>query len=290
MKILSVMSKRCPHIYLVMMTLTFFSCVNLNIVRDFSTNSLAGITNFEKLGYTFLDHCRDRCENEAVASFEFKRTLECPCELYMEADSVTQVMYQMIGGYFEGLESLAQNELTQYRTDSMVHSLTAAELGPLKIDKDVAGAYAAISNVMLRASTDFYRRRKIAAYVGEANEPVQVLLDRFQVIIRTNLKGELRFKKERMYAYYMDMKMRNTLHSDYERGQAARDYYQALEEIQRSEKQMDLFADGLEEIAKGHQVLCDNRTRLSVKNLANSMLEYSSEVKLLISQFNQLNR
>ena len=283
-------NKRCFRMFLLVSPLAFFSCVSLNAVREFSSTSMVSIQNFEKLGYTFSDHCLDRCEDEAIAKFEFKRTLECSCQLYTEADSVTQVIYQTINGYFEGLGNLAQNELTAYSTDSVASSLTAAEWGPLKIDENVAGAYATVSNVLLRATTDLYRKRKIAAYLSEANAPIQILLERFQGIIRTNIKGELRFKKERMYAYYMDMKLKNTLHSDYERGQATSDYYQALREIQRTEKQLDLFAECLAEIAKGHQTLYDNRNKLTVKNLTVSMLEYSGQVKLLMSEFNQLNR
>ena len=280
----------CFYLFLLPFLFCFFSCVNLKTVSDFSATSLVSVNNFEQIDYTFLDHCIDRCEDEAIKKFEFQRALACSCGVYVEADSVTQVMFQAIGGYFDGLGNLAQNELTTYSTDAVVNSLAAKELGPLQIDENLAGAYSAVSNVMLRATTDLYRRRKIAAYIGEANEPMQVLLSSWQVIIRTNLKGELRFKKERLYAYYMDMKMNNTLQSDYEKGSAAGDYYRALRDIQRKEKQMDLFAEGLGEIAKGHQVLYENRNKLSVKNLAVTMLGYSGQVKVLVSEFNKLNQ
>jgi hypothetical protein len=289
MKLHPVIKKYWFSIFLISLSCNLLSCVNLKAVRDFSETSLVGIQNFEQIDYTFLDHCIDRCEDEAIGKFEFNRVLECPCELYVEADSVTQIMYQAIGGYFEGLGSLSQNELTEYSTDAVVNAMTAQELGPLAIDANLATAYSSLSNIMLRGTTDFYRRRKIAAYIEQANEPLQVLLDAFQRIVRTNLKGELRFKKERMYTYYMDMKMNNTLQSDYERGKATTDYYQALEEIQTMEKQMDTFAETLVEIGKGHQVLYDRRDKLSVKDLALAMLGYSGQVKILISEFNKLN-
>lgn len=270
-------------------TCGFLSCVNLKAVGEFSATSQVSIRNFEKIDYTFLDHCMDRCKEEAIGKFEFNRELECACDIYVEADSVTQIMYQAIGGYFENLGNLSQNELTEYSTNAMVNSMTAVELGPLAIDSNLATAYSALSNVMLRGTTDFYRRRKIAGYIEDANEPLQVLLEAFQRIVRTNLKGELRFKKERLYAYYMDMKMNNTLQSDYEKGKATTDYYQAIEDIQRKEKQMDLFAETLAEIAKGHQLLYDRRDKLSAKDLTLAMLGYSGQVKILVSEFNKLN-
>ncbi|WP_139352692.1 hypothetical protein [Algoriphagus sp. A40] len=261
----------------------------MKTVRDFSETSHVSIQNFEQIDYTFLDHCLDRCEDEAIGKYEFNRVLECPCELYVEADSVTQIMYQAIGGYFEGLGNLSQNELTTYSTDAVVNSMTAQELGPLAIDANMAKAYSTLSNILLRSATDFYRRRKIAGYITEANEPLQVLLSAFQGIIRTNLKGELRFKKERMYTYYMDMKMNNTLQSDYEKGKATGDYYRVLEEIQTKEKQMDLFAEALNAIAKGHQVLYDGRDKLSDKDLTKAINGNSAQVKRLLSEFNKLN-
>lgn len=289
MKMHPLLRQRFLSVLLLFLSFGLFSCVNLKAVSEFSASSTVGIKNFEQLDYTFLDHCIDRCEDDAINKFEFKRELECACDLYTKADSVTQIMYRTIGGYFEGLGNLAQNELTNYSTDAVVNAMTVTELGPLKIDENLAKAYSALSNTLLRATTDFYRKRKISTYIGEANEPMQILLSSFQGIIRTNLKGELRFKKERLHAYYMDMKMNNTLQTDYEKGRAVSDYYQALKEIQSKEKRMDLFAEGIGEIAKGHQALYDNRDKLSVKNLALTMLAYSAQVEMLISEFNQLN-
>jgi hypothetical protein len=284
------MRKFCWGIWMICMAFSVFSCVNLKGVREFSMTSLDGIRGFEQLDYTFSDHCTSRCEDEAIRKYEIKRSLECPCDVYLKADSVTLLMYQTIAGYFVGLGSLSQNELTGYSTDAMLVAMTAEELGPLQIDQNLATAYSAISNLLLRSSTDFYRRRKIAAYIEEANEPLQVLLDKFGQIVRTNLKGELRFKKERMYAFHMDMKMNNTLQSDFEKGSAAANYYRALAEVQRLERRMDLFANTLDEIAKGHQVLYDRRDKLSVKELALAMLEYSGHVQKTISEFNQFKR
>lgn len=280
----------CVYIFWLFSSLATFSCVNLKTVGDFSTASVAGIQNFEQIDYTFLDHCLDRCKDEAISKIEFRRTLECSCEVYAEADSVTQLFYRTIGGYFLGLEDLSQNELTDYSTDAVVNSLTATEMGPLKIDENLAVAYTSLSNTLLRATTDFYRRRKLSAYIEEANAPLQTLLGSWQKIIRTNLKGELRFKKERMYSYYMDVKMSGALKTDYDGRRATAEYYQALDEIQQLEKQMDLFAEGLAEIAAGHQVLYDNRDKLSVKDIAIDMLGYSAEVKTLVSEFNKLNQ
>lgn len=265
------------------------SCINLKTVGDYSAISIESIRNFEEIDYSFLQHCLDRCTDEAIQTFEIKRAQDCSCALYQEADSVTQVFYNSIEGYFQGLGNLSQNELTKYSSNAVLSALTADELGPVKIEERTASAFSSLSNTLLRASTDFYRRKKIVEYIEKANEPIQILLGKFESIISNNLKKELRFKRERLYAYYTDMKMNRTLTSDYEKSKATADYYQALEAIQRKEKELDVFGKSLAEIAKGHQVLYENRNKLSVKNLQELLQGYSSNVKELISEFNKLN-
>ncbi len=268
---------------------SFVGCVNLKTVGEFAGSSTVSIKNFEKIEYSFYQHCLDRCRDEAIRKYEIKRAEECACTLYQEADSVTQVIYYSMEGYFEGLGNLSQNELTDYSSDALMSALSSKELGPVRIEEQTVAAFSSLSNTLLRATTDFYRRKKLAAYIEEANEPMQVLLDKFKLIVGTNLKGELRFKRERLYAYYMDMKMNNALLSDYEKGKATSDYYQACDEIQRKEMVLEVFVKSLDEIAQGHQILYDNRNKLSVKTLKGILQGYSSNVKDLISEFNKLN-
>lgn len=265
------------------------SCVNLQTVTDYSSTSMEGIQNFEQIDYSFLKHCLDRCTDEAIRTFEIKRAQECSCALYEEADSVTQVIYSSIEGYFEGLSNLSHNQLTNYRSDALVGALSADALGPVKIDSRTVTAFSSLSNTLLRATTDLYRKKKIVSYIEQANEPIQVLLEKFKLIVGTNLKGELRFKRERLYGYFIEMKMNGTVLSDYEKGKATADYYQALEAILRKEMELAVFAQSIDEIAKGHQVLYENRNKLSVKDLQGLLNSYSSNVKSLISEFNKLN-
>jgi hypothetical protein len=274
---------------LILFALNLVSCVNLKSVGDFSVSSIESIKNYELIDYSFLQHCLDRCADEAIRLYEIKRAQECSCALYEDADSVAQVFYNTIEGYFVGLGELSNNELTTYSSEALLGVLTTEEVGPLQIDERTASAFSSLSNTLLRASTDFYRRKKLAKYIEDANEPIQILLDKFEVIISTNLKGELRFRRERLYAYYMDMKMSRTVLSDYEKGQATADYYHALEEIKRKEMELEVFGKSLNEIAKGHQVLYENRNELSVKSLQNLAKGYSSNIKALISEFKKLN-
>lgn len=278
-----------PSLIFLVLFLSTVGCVNLKTVSEFAGASTVSIKNFERIEYSFYQHCLDRCRDEAIQNFEIKRPGECICTIYQEADSVTQVIYNSIEGYFEGLENLSRNELTNYSSDALMNALSAKELGPVRIEEKTAAAFSSISNTLLRTTTDYYRSKKLTSYIEEANEPIQVLLDKFKQIVGTNLKGELRFKKERLYIYYMDMKMNNTFISGYEKRKAALDYYQALDEIQEQEMILEVFAKSLDEVAQGHQLLYDNRNKLTVKTLNEVLQGYSTNVMDLISEFNKLN-
>lgn len=274
-------------ILLLFLTAGLSSCVNLKSVNDFSSSSSKGIKKFEDINYSFKQHCIDRCQFEAIRKFEIKRETECDCDDYKKADSVTLVIYNSIKGYFDGLTNLSNNDLTDYNFDALKKSLNEGKFGDIEIEKTQVDAYSAISNILLKATTDIYRKNKIKEYVEEANAPIQILLTKFQFILQKNLQDELNFKKEKLYAYYQEMKLNNTL-TEYEKGKATIDYYQQLSEINAKQQQINAFTKSLKSISEGHQKLYDNRNKMSAKELKEMMTGYSSNIQDIISEFNKL--
>lgn len=266
------------------------SCVSLKGVSDFAGSSTASIAQYNDLGYSFLNHCTDRCRDEAIRTLNIQMELSCPCDSYSKADSITGVFYNTIHDYLKGLGELSGKDLTTYRTDPLIEALSAEQFGPISISESEAGAYAALSNVLSKVALTGFRKKKIAQYLEEANAPLQTLLGKFQMLISKDLKGELRFKKARLYSQYKDMMMGRTLDSDFENQSAVRTYYLSLKEIEKKEKLLDVYAKSLNEIAKGHQKLYDERNQLSLKELTQSLLGYSEEIQKLYQEFNQLNR
>ncbi|TNF42397.1 MAG: hypothetical protein EP311_05350 [Cytophagales bacterium] len=266
------------------------SCVSLKGVREFAGTATANVAHYNELGYSFLDHCEDRCRDEAIRTLDIQLELSCSCDLYSKADSVTGIFYTTIYDYLKGLGELAGKDLTSYQTDRVFEALSAEQYGPVSINESEAGAYAALSNLLSDVALTGFRKKKIAQYLEEADAPLQTLLGKFQMLISKDLKGELRFKKARLYSQYKDMMMGRTLDSDFENQSAVRTYYLSLKEIEKKEKLLDVYARSLNEIAKGHQKLYDERNQLSLKELTQSLLGYSEEIQKLYQEFNQLNR
>jgi len=276
-----------PGSSLIIVSLIFSSCASLRSVNEYSSASVDGIKKFEEIGYSFQQHCLDRCELEAVRNFEIKRETECDCKDYKKADQITEKIYNSLKSYFTGLSNLSANKLTAYNFRSLENSLVKGEFGKIEINDDQVEAYSNLSGILLKATTDIYRRNKIKQYIGEANDPVQVLLEKLRFIIQENLKGELDFKKEKLFDYYMWMKMGDTL-SDYEKGKAVGDYYKQIADIVTLQDQMDAFARSLKSISEGHQELYNNRNKISVRDLAVQLAGYAGDIQDIISEFNKL--
>lgn len=279
-------SKFPAVIFPLLSLIAFTGCGTLSSVSDFSAASVSGIKNFEEINYSFREHCMERCTFEAVRSFEFRRDTECDCADYRKADQATQLIYNALKSYFTGLSNLSDNKYTSFNFKNLEKSLTKGDFGSVKINDEHVEACTNLTGIILRAATDLYRRNRIREYIGQANSHVQILLEKFQFIIKQNLKGELDFKKEKLFDYYMWMKMGNTL-SDYEKSRAASEYYQQISVILSQQEEMETFAGSLNKIAEGHQELYDHRNKISVREVALRMAGYACDIQDIISEFNK---
>jgi len=261
-------------------------CINLQHVHDYSDNSLKATKKFEEIPFTFSMHCMDRCRIAAIDSFKIYREIECPCDQYKRADSVTQLLYRAVAGYFDGLTRLSRNELTNYRIDRLKNAVQEVDLGVLQVKKVEVDAYATLTDMMLRGFADSYRRKKIKEYIGEANAPVQLLLAKLEFIESKNLEDLLAFKKEQLFDHYR-MLLKSRL-SDYEKQEATADYYESLQRIIALGKQVATYARSLKTIARGHQQLYDNRNQISAEELRRTLTPYANDIRDLISEFDKL--
>jgi hypothetical protein len=276
-----------PWLAVILLSMVLNSCVSLKSVSSFSSTSLDGIKKFEEINYSFRQHCIERCQFEAIRDFDIKKETDCNCDIYKQADQATLLIYNSIKGYLTGLKNISRNNLTDYSTNALEKSLQEGAFGNVKIEKKLVDSYSSILEILSKSVTDIYRKNKIEIYVEDANEPIQVLLEKFQFIMKENLEVELDFRKERLYDYYMEMKLNNTI-SEYEKGKATIDYYQQLSDINAKQKQIDVFVRGLKSISQGHQKIYDSRNKMSARELSVLLAEYTSAIQDIISEFNKL--
>jgi hypothetical protein len=254
------------------------SCVNLKHVNDFSSSSLQSITSFRELNYSFTQNCIDKCVRNDINTLKINPE-ECQCKLNKVADSITLKIYNSINSYFDGLVKLSNNQLTAYKTEDLETALTEGDFGPIKIKKAQVTSYSKISQLLIRAYTGTYRKRKLKEYVRGANSPVRELLKFLEFTISNNLNGKLNVKKERIKADYFDLIKDNSL-SIVEKRNAVSNYYSEIDAIDSQQKKLKTYSKSLKKISEGHQKLYENIDKLSAKESKQILYLYANEIKI----------
>ncbi|WP_157971981.1 hypothetical protein [Pleomorphovibrio marinus] len=263
--------------------------MNLKEVGDFSKTSKTSIGTIQKINFGFAQGCRDRCRIGSMASFTIQREEECGCETYQEADSVLLRLQLTVQGYFDGLEKLSGNQLTQYDLSGPKRVMVEGDFGDWRISPQETEAYNQLARVIVNASTDAFRRKRLSQYIEEANAPLLALLEKMEIVLRGNLQGILDNRKSRLYGYFQRLTFSENL-SDFETGMATKIYYEELDEIKKIEAQIATSSTALRKISEAHQVLFDNRRRLTGKDLKAFTKQYQSDLSDLIVAFNQLSQ
>jgi len=277
------MTKKIPKIGLAffLLSISLSSCVNLKHVNDFSSSSTNSIKKFEELNYTFTQNCVDNCYDKKINDFSLD-TVDCNCNLNEKADSITQVIYNSVRGYFEGLSRLSNNNLTNYKLDNLTNALTEGEFGSVKIEKQHIESYSKISKILLKSFTDEYRKKKIKQYVIEANQPIKILLSFLEYNLSSNLTGNLKVQKMSIKEYSFEL-LKNPSLSKIEKRKVIEEYYERIKKIESTEKELITYTKSLKKISDGHQKLADN---IGILN--------QDEIKLalthIISEFNKIKK
>jgi hypothetical protein len=261
-------------------------CTSLREVSDYSVSAAKSLRTFEDMAYSFTKSCRERCMLEQLESGRLSAS-DCPCELEQQADSVMLMLYSATKGYFDGLARLSANNLTNYTFDALKKSLTAGNFGGVQISQNQVQSYAKLSGVLTKALTDGYRKKKLATYIGESNDAIITLLQALQFTLENNLTGRLDTKKSRLRSYYFDLAT-DAKTTVYERKKIIEEYTSLVAGIEETKKQIRTYARALSLVADGHQQLFDNRAKLTVPRLRESLTLYASNLQDIMAEFNKL--
>lgn len=275
--------------YLLCCMLLLSSCVNLKSVQDYSNSSITSIKKFEELNYSFTKHCSDRCLFESVRLNTILRDSVCNCEIYDKADTATATIYRAISAYFTALNALSQNELTNYTLAPVEKAIKESEIDlngrKITITGAQVSSYSNIATLLLRATTNAYRHKKIRQFIREGNQPVTTLLAALQQILTANLGGTLTVKKERLNAFYREIVL-DASSSIYERRKATLEFYKETADVNTTRRLIATLVESLQKVSEGHQQL--NNPKLSIKELKERLTPISSDIKDLVAEFNTL--
>ena len=262
------------------------SCVNLKHVNTYSSESLTGVQYFETLNYSFQQSCLDKCFEEKINALEFLDQ-NCNCKQEKVADSITLKIYASVFGYFDGLTNLSDNDLTSYKTEALSNALSEGDFGSITIKKEHVESYTKVSQLLIHAFTDSYRKKKIKTYVKDANASVKSLISFLDFNISSNLNGKLEVKKNRLKADYFDL-VKDTSLSNFEKRNTIKEYYNSILEIEQQQAKFTTYSKTLSAISAGHQKLYDDIEHVSSKAVKQELLQSASEIKSIISELKKL--
>lgn len=77
-----------------------------------------------------------------------KANTQCDCEDYKKADKATNMLYQVIVGYFDNLQKISNNELATYKFDALEKSLTEGKFGDIETKKQQVDSYSKIAQIV----------------------------------------------------------------------------------------------------------------------------------------------
>ncbi len=261
-------------------------CVNLKYINSFSASAVKGVEKFETAGYSFTQICLEDCRVNKINLLDLNVS-ECDCKADKKADSVTLQIYRGIKGYFEGLSKLSAKKLSTFKIEPLSKSLASDDLGSLKIDKEYSGAYSAIAEIVLRATTDQYRSRKLREYIRAGNEPIAILIEFLDFNLSSNLSGKLDIRKEQLKISYFNLIKDQSL-SAYEKRKAVEEYYKYMDTIDLQKKDLATYSKTLKKVATGHRVLSNNIDRMSHDEIKEQIKQHISDLTIISQEFNRL--
>ena len=107
--------------------------------------------------------------------------------------------------------------------------------------------------------------------------------------LSANLAGKLNVQKLGIQDYYFDLTKDIKL-STFEKRKAAEEYYRRLDNIEAKQNELRTYSKVLKKIALGHQKLADNINSISKDEIKRQLIQYASDIKDLISEFNKISK
>jgi len=267
------MRARLVALWLLCAVLMAGGCVDLSAVRDFAE------TSYRTADYTQL------VDGYIAAPGQLKRYApDARKPAFDDEQRARQgqrqgllALHARVQDYMAALGSLASDGAVDF--DKHYAKLEQAIADASFASSPQAAAARQLGDVLTKAATDGWRRRKIAALIEEANEPLQTVLSSLQRIVTKGFAEDLNQEEQTLDHYYAGLKQQSADRA----ALAAVDEWREtrLATLEHNERLVDTYAKALQAIKEGHQKLYDDRERLATKEVAALVRGYVTELKTL---------
>ena len=279
---------RWPAVLLAVLLL--IGCNTVKSLSDYSGSSLTGLRRFEAIDFGFVQYKQEalRIENIDRHIIDTEPEAVCDCAVYRFDDSVTLLLYTALKSYFDGLSKLAGDEYANYSFDALANAV-GADSSIFKLSGDTLDAYNQLASQVTKYVTLLYREKKLEAYISSANANVQLLLGKFELILRDGLTPFIERERRDLIHLYS-----NVLHDPhatlYERDRAAADYYEKRQALSYRREQLDTYLKILAIIREGHNAAAAEIGKKNKKDLKRSLNRYADSLKNAQLRFDILKK
>ena len=197
-------------------------------------------------------------------------------------------LHKGIEEYMHALGALASDELVSYdkSLDSFAGDIKKAKV----IDDTKADAFTALTKLIAKAATDMYRQRKLQQLIEDSNKDFQIVICAMTDIVGKDFVSSLDNEGTAADKYYKEIV---TVADKTPPQQAAVElvkekWREKKEEIEARKRACGLYVETLKKIGDGHQLLFDNKDKLSSKQFLGIIDSYSKDVSSLYKKIKDL--
>ncbi|MBU2713553.1 hypothetical protein [Zooshikella harenae] len=239
--------------------LLLVSCINLTAVHEWSQTSLNAV-QYSEIVTTYADtpqRLQRYDPGPHWANQIEKRTAQA---------QLLQQLLTVIADYMSSLVTLSADSTINYTND--VQSLSKLDT---HLSTNTQQAASGIVNTLLEAAARGYQAQQIEEVITKANGPLQqIMKGELRTIIDQDFRQDLRIEKLSINRYY------NSLLEQKRYSQAAKvallewKEFRLTENLKR-QKAIDAYLNILDDVAKGHQELYNNRDQLDIVELSKAL-------------------
>jgi hypothetical protein len=196
-------------------------------------------------------------------------------------------LHRGIQDYMKAIGALASDETVSY--DQSLGKL-GNEIKATKIISDSdADAYQGIARILLKASTDGYRQKKLKELIDEANAPFQKVAGGLKALVGDAYLRSLTNELEVLDIYYKDV-VRQAKADDPGTEMVKDTWRTKREKLENRQKACVTYAETISKIAEAHQELYNQRDKLNVKVTLDMISSYSEDLDDLKKKIKQLSK
>ena len=257
------------------------SCLRLDAVQQYATESQTAAAQFEEITPTFRALCQQKRQLRDLRQGRAQRTYQDSCTLPLRADSAAQAMQTVLIDYLAALYAVSSGERVTYDLSPVGQAISSNSL--ISLDENTVTAYQSLLGLLTTAATEAYRRREIKRLVAQAHPPLVTLIDQLRFVTHESLREAIAQQQEMQYLNVRELA--DSAQTFVERRSLWQEYIEQAERYEHQQQQLDTYAAVLNTIKEGHQQLYDQREQLDRKETISALAYYLRELRQLQSTF-----